>query len=80
MARISLCSIEASRFTRFYDYYAKDFDFAAGMKIHRLSGFNESKQINDFDIILQLKADEPGANYCGLTEAKYMALSYNGGP
>jgi hypothetical protein len=67
-------------FTRFYDYYDSGFDFAAGMKIHRLSAFNESKQANDFDIILQLKADEPGANYCGLTDAKYLALSYNGGP
>jgi hypothetical protein len=67
-------------FTRFYDYYDSGFDFAAGMKIHRLSAFNEAKQINDFDIILQLKADAPDANYCGLTDAKYIALSYNGGP
>lgn len=67
-------------FSRFYDYYDSGFDFAAGMKIHRLSAFNEAKQINDFDIILQLKADEPGANYCGLTDAKYIALSFNGGP
>jgi hypothetical protein len=66
--------------SRFYDYYETGFDFAAGMKIHRLSSFNEAKQINDFDIILQLKADEPGANYCGLTDAKYIALSFNGGP
>src|SRR5690606_6052285 len=35
---------------------------------------------NDFDIILQTKADAPGANYCGVTDAKYMALSFNGGP
>jgi hypothetical protein len=67
-------------FTRFYDYYAKNFDFAAGMKINRLSGFNEAKQINDFDIILQLKADDPASDYCGLTDAKYLALSFNGGP
>ena len=66
--------------SRFYDYYETGFDFAAGMKIHRLSAFNEGKQLNDFDIILQLKADEPGANYCGLTDAKYIALSFNGGP
>lgn len=66
--------------SRFYDYYDSGFDFAAGMKIHRLSSFNESRQVNDFDIILQLKADEPGADYCGLTDAKYIALSFNGGP
>lgn len=67
-------------FTRFYDYYSPGFDFAAGMKIHRLSSFNEAAQKNDFDIILQLKADEPGSNNCGLTEAKWLALSFNGGP
>ncbi|MDB5047976.1 MAG: hypothetical protein JWO30_1047 [Fibrobacteres bacterium] len=67
-------------FTRFYDYYDDGFDFAAGMKIHRMSAFNEGKQINDFDIILQTKADDPSSNYCGLTDAKYLALSYNGGP
>jgi len=72
---------EARRiFTRFYDYYDSGFDFAAGMKIHRLSSFNDAKQINDFDIILQLKADTPDANYCGLTDARWIALSYNGGP
>jgi hypothetical protein len=72
---------EARRiFTRFYDYYDSAFDFAAGMKIHRLSSFNEARQVNDFDIILQLKADAPDANYCGLTDAKWIALSFNGGP
>jgi hypothetical protein len=72
---------EARRiFTRFYDYYDSGFDFAAGMKIHRLSAFNEARQVNDFDIILQLKADEPGANYCGTTDAKWLSLTYNGGP
>lgn len=67
-------------FTRFYDYYDSAFDFAAGMKIHRLSSFNEARQVNDFDIILQLKADEAGANYCGPTDARWIALTYNGGP
>jgi hypothetical protein len=67
-------------FTRFYDYYDSAFDFAAGMKIHRLSSFNEARQLNDFDIILQLKAEAPDANYCGLTDARWIALTYNGGP
>lgn len=67
-------------FTRFYDYYSPGFDFAAGMKIHRLSSFDAAAQKNEFDIILQLKADEPRSNNCGLTEAKWLALSYNGGP
>ncbi len=65
-------------FARFYDYYDRNFDFAAGMKILRISSFNEAKQVNDFDIILQLKADEPGSNNCGLTDAKYLDLSCNG--
>jgi hypothetical protein len=67
-------------FTRFYDFYDSGFDFAAGMKIQRFSAFNSSKQVNDFDIILQSKADEPNYNLCGLTDAKYLALSFNGGP
>lgn len=67
-------------FTRFHDYYDSGFDFAAGMKIHRLSSFDEARQVNNYDIILQLKADEPGANYCGTTDAKWLALTYNGGP
>jgi hypothetical protein len=67
-------------FTRFYDYYDSAFDFAAGMKIHRLSAFNDARQMNDFDIILQLKAEAPDANYCGITDARWIALTYNGGP
>lgn len=67
-------------FTRFHDYYETGFDFAAGMKIHRLSAYNAAAQKNDYDIILQLKSDEPGSNNCGVTEAKWLALSYNGGP
>jgi hypothetical protein len=67
-------------FTRFYDYYDSAFDFAAGMKIHRLSSFNEARQMNDFDIILQLKAESPDANYCGINDARWIALTYNGGP
>jgi hypothetical protein len=67
-------------FTRFYDYYDSGFDFAAGMKIHRFSAFNTARQINDFDIILQSKAEEPNYNLCGLTDSKYLALSFNGGP
>ncbi|HLP41951.1 MAG TPA: hypothetical protein VK465_10620 [Fibrobacteria bacterium] len=67
-------------FTRFHDYYEMGFDFAAGMKIHRLSAFNAATEKNDFDIVLQLKADEPGMNHCGPTDSKWLALSYNGGP
>lgn len=67
-------------FTRFYDYYDQGFDFAAGMKIHRLMSYDAARQRNAYDIILQLKSEEPNSNNCGLTDAKWLALSYNGGP
>jgi polysaccharide lyase-like protein len=66
-------------FTRFYDYYAEGFDFAAGMKIHRLSAYNASKQLNDFDIILYTQA-EGGPDFCGTSEMQYLNFTYNGGP
>src|SRR5690606_20443422 len=56
-------------FTRFYEYYDQGFDFAAGMKIHRLSASNEAKRRNDLDIILQPTPNAPGANYCGGADA-----------
>jgi hypothetical protein len=67
-------------FTRFYDYYDSGFDFAAGMKIHRLSGYNAAKQLNDFDIILYSQAAGPSSNFCGTSDMQYMNLAYNGGP
>jgi hypothetical protein len=66
-------------FTRFYEYYDENFDFANGMKIHRLSAYDASRQLNDFDIILYSKA-EGGPNFCGKTDAHYLNLTYNGGP
>lgn len=65
-------------FVRFYDYYADGFDFAAGMKIGRISSFNSATQRNDYDIILQARAS--GSNRCGTTDSSSLAISYNGGP
>ena len=66
-------------FTRFYDYYDADFDFANGMKIHRLSAYDAARQLNDFDIILYSQAAD-GPNFCGTTDARYLNLAFNGGP
>ncbi len=67
-------------FTRFYDYYAKDFDFAAGMKVHRISGFNAQKGLNDFDVIIYSAASHNNFNYCGISEPSFMRITFNGGP
>ncbi len=67
-------------FTRYYDYYEMGFDFAAGMKVHRISGFNSAKGLNDFDIIVYSAASHSNFNYCGLSEPKFMRITFNGGP
>jgi hypothetical protein len=66
-------------FTRFYDYYAEGFDFAAGMKIHRLSSYDPVRQVNNFDIILYSQG-AGGPDYCGPTDMQYLNMAYNGGP
>ncbi len=67
-------------FTRYYDYYAEGFDFAAGMKVHRISGFNSAKGLNDFDIIVYSAASHSNFNYCGISEPSFMRITFNGGP
>jgi hypothetical protein len=63
----------------FHDYYARGFDFAAGMKILRLSAFDAASQRNAFDIVLESRASAPDSNYCGLTDTAYLSIAYNGG-
>lgn len=70
---------ERHLFTRFYEYYDGDFDFANGMKIHRFSAFNAPRQVNDFDIILFSQAGG-GPDFCGMTDSRYLSLAFNGGP
>jgi hypothetical protein len=73
---------EAHLFTRYYDYYAADFDFACGMKTHRISGYNESAGLNHYDMInytVGIPADGE-RNYCGVNDLGSMNFSYNGGP
>ena len=64
----------------FHDFYARGFDFAAGMKILRLSAFDAASQHNAFDIVLESRASAPDSNYCGLTDTAYLSIAYNGGP
>ncbi|HEX5684404.1 MAG TPA: hypothetical protein VFY73_10275 [Ideonella sp.] len=64
----------------FHDFYARGFDFAAGMKILRLSAFDAASQRNAFDIVLESRASAPDSNYCGLTDTTYLSIAYNGGP
>ena len=64
----------------FHDFYARGFDFAAGLKILRLSAFDAASQRNAFDIVLESRASAPDSNYCGLTDTTYLSIAYNGGP
>lgn len=74
--------IEGSRHVKvgFHDRYDAGFDFAAGMKILRLSSFDAAAQRNNFDIVLESRASRAGDNYCGQTDTTYLSIAYNGGP
>ena len=69
-------------FTRFYDYYTPDFDFAFGMKIHRIRSFNKIKQINNFDSIVTItgRATYGDYDYSGINEPDMITFVSNGGP
>ena len=38
-------------FTRYYQYYSKDFDFGFGVKTHRIRSFDPAREINNFDVV-----------------------------
>ncbi len=74
---------ESHIFTRYYDYYANSFDFACGMKVHRMSSFNEGAGINFFDTIDVLWGKGGGASerdFCGINEPDHIGYGGNGGP
>ncbi len=63
---------------RAYMYFDKGFDFGQGIKIGRVSGFNESKQENDIDIILL--AGSKAGDQCGVNDMGFLSLHFNGRP
>lgn len=69
-------------FTRFFDYYSNGFDFAYGMKMHRIRSFNSAGGINNFDIVM-VPWGRPTSgfyNFTGTNDMQSISLNYNGGP
>jgi hypothetical protein len=64
---------------RAYYYFDPGFDFGQGMKIGRVSSFNTAKQVNDVDIILELRSAQ-GGNQCGVTDMADVGVFFNGAP
>ncbi len=63
---------------RTHFYFDKGFDFGQGVKIGRVSSFNDSKQANDIDIILAVGSS--AGQQCGTTDMGYLGLHFNGRP
>jgi hypothetical protein len=62
---------------RSYYNFAEGFDFGQGIKIGRVSSFNASTQVNDIDMVLEVRS--AGAQ-CGLTDMADVGLFFNGKP
>jgi hypothetical protein len=70
---------EQHLFFRYYDYLHQDdatnkFDFAAGMKVARFSGYDASTQENRFDVILVAAAKQVNGVYCNTNEMDRLVL------
>ena len=63
---------------RAWYYFEPGFDFGQGLKIGRVSSFNTAKQLNDVDIILEVRSS--GKNQCGVTDMADVGLFFNGAP
>ncbi len=64
---------------RAYYMFDAGFDFGQGVKVGRISSFNEAMQMNDIDIILTVRSSG-SANQCGLTDMADLSLLFNGRP
>jgi hypothetical protein len=64
---------------RAYYNFSEGFDFGQGVKIGRISSFNEATQKNDVDIIMTVRSPQ-GGNQCGLTDMADLGLFFNGKP
>lgn len=64
---------------RAWYYFEPGFDFGQGMKIGRVSSFNKANQLNDVDIILEVRSSG-GKNQCGVTDMADVGLFFNGAP
>ncbi|MBW8888064.1 MAG: hypothetical protein JF616_09945 [Fibrobacteres bacterium] len=64
---------------RAYYYFAPGYDFGQGVKIARVSSFNDATQMNDIDIVSTVRS-RGGSNQCGTTDMADMGLFFNGRP
>jgi len=64
---------------RAYYNFAPGYDFGQGVKIGRVSSFNEATQMNDIDVIMTVRSSG-SVNQCGVTNMKDMGLFFNGRP
>ena len=64
---------------RAYYYFAPGYDFGQGVKIARVQSFNETTQLNDFDIVATVRSNG-SANQCGTNDMSDMGLFFNGRP
>lgn len=68
-------------FTRYYDYYAADFDFAAGMKVHRILGKTTPSLNNTYDSIAVAfgqPATPDSGDFCGTNDVEVWDFGANG--
>jgi hypothetical protein len=59
--------------------FSEGFDFGQGVKIARVSSFNESTQGNDIDMVMTVRSPQSSAQ-CGLTDMADMGFFFNGRP
>jgi len=70
-------------FTRYYDYYAENFDFAFGLKTHRIRSFDKKLGINNFDTVTHVwgRSNNPANEFdmSGNNNMYLTSTNYNGG-
>lgn len=59
--------------------FAEGFDFGQGVKIGRVSSFNEATQVNDIDMVMTVRSAQ-SSQQCGLTDMSDMGIFFNGKP
>ena len=59
--------------------FASGFDFGQGVKIGRISSFNEATQMNDIDMVMTVRSSG-SVNQCGTTNMSDLGLFFNGRP
>lgn len=64
---------------RSYYNFAEGFDFGQGVKIGRVSSYNEASQANDIDMVMTVRSPQ-SSRQCGLTDMADLGIFFNGKP